>query len=332
MIKVRSTAAFAFLISTLLLFHTIAADSAAMQDTFTIHTLGHSSIYFEYAGLIIHADPNSDYANYDSLPDADLIFITHGHSDHFDVSAMNKIRKDSTLLVCPEVVKGAGGSPSAVLVMDNGDSIMVKGIPVKAVPAYNLSSTLHPKGQGNGYVLTFGEKRIYIPGDTDLIPELDSLGKIDIAFIPMNIAYSMTDSVIAEAVKMIQPAILYLYHFGTVDTAVIRTLLPGRELIIRTGTSVYSESCGQPASADIQWGRAVYGYNALLDGRNRCLSFRCAHPEAIVSLFDLMGRRHRLAGIGARTGDARSMSPGVYIVNYQRSERASRRLISAGIP
>jgi L-ascorbate metabolism protein UlaG (beta-lactamase superfamily) len=313
-------------------FHATPANSAATRDTFTIHTLGHSSLYFEYAGLIIHADPNSDYANYDSLPDADLIFITHGHSDHYDISAINKIRKDSTLLVCHEVVKSVGNYPYTALAMDNGDSTIVKGIPVKAVPAYNLSSTLHPKGVGNGYVLTFGEKRIYIPGDTDLIPELDSLGKIDIAFIPMNIAYSMTDSVVAEVVKMIQPAILYLYHFGTVDTAVVRSMLPDMDLIIRTGASVYSESCEQPVSVGIQWGRAVFGNDARLHGKNCYLSFRCAHPEAIVSLFDLMGRRQRLAGIGGRTIVARPIIPGVYIVNYQRAVWASRHLLRTDIP
>ena len=105
------------------------------QDTFAIHNLGHASLYFEFKNLIIHVDPYSSQADYNALPDADLIFITHGHSDHYDMAALNKIKTDSTLMVYTQAVEDLGTYSDTAIVMKNGDSLVVKGIPVKAVPA-----------------------------------------------------------------------------------------------------------------------------------------------------------------------------------------------------
>jgi L-ascorbate metabolism protein UlaG (beta-lactamase superfamily) len=325
--KTRSTAIFAFL-SGLFIFYASRAFAEAPQDTFSIHTLGHSAILFKYKGLIIYADPNSSYANYDTLPDADIILITHSHSDHYDTGAVNKIHKDSTILVCPKAVKNMKTYSGTIQLMNNGDSVTVRGIPVKAVPAYNITtSTLHVKGAGNGYVLTFNGKRIYFAGDTDLIPEMGSLGTIDIAFIPMNIEYSMTDSIVAEAARMIQPSILYLYHFGAVDTSHLRTLLVDKNIIVRMADSLWFESDKPQPRTCVQLDRAVQGIHSRLSGKNRFSSISCAHCGAVVSLIDAKGRvlqKCRLDNNDNRKIEVRSVSSGVCFVIFQGMGRAAK--------
>jgi L-ascorbate metabolism protein UlaG (beta-lactamase superfamily) len=186
------------------------------------------------------------------MPKADVIFITHAHSDHYDVKALNKIRTDSTLLICPQAVKTLGTYPGSIHVMNNGDSATIKGILVKAVPAYNTSNSNHVKGAGNGYILTFGEKRIYIGGDTELIPAMDSLGTIDIAFLPMNLPYTMSASMAADAAKKIQSSILYIYHFTGSDTSTIRGLLSDQHMAVRMGRSIFYESDKRQSSTGLR--------------------------------------------------------------------------------
>jgi len=115
--------------------------------------------------------------------------------------------------------------------MKNGDTKVVKGFRIEAVPAYNIvherrpGTPFHPKGVGNGYVMTFGDKRIYIAGDTENTPEMKSLKDIDIAFLPMNLPYTMTPEMVADAAKAFKPKILYPYHFSDTDTSIIVNLL-----------------------------------------------------------------------------------------------------------
>jgi L-ascorbate metabolism protein UlaG (beta-lactamase superfamily) len=127
-------------------------------------------------------------------------------------------------------------------VMHNGDSKIFEGIAVAAVPAYNLvhkrenGQPYHPKGEGNGYVLTFGAKRIYIAGDTENIPEMSRLKGIDIAFLPMNLPYTMTPEMAATAARSFHPKVLYPYHYGETDPSRLVSLLkgsPGIEVRIR---------------------------------------------------------------------------------------------------
>jgi L-ascorbate metabolism protein UlaG (beta-lactamase superfamily) len=125
------------------------------------------------------------------------------------------------------------------LVLVNGDKKTVSGINIEAVPAYNLvhmrseGVPYHPKGQGNGYVLTFGDKRIYVAGDTENVPEMKELGEIDIAFLPMNLPYTMTPEMTAAAARMIMPRILYLYHYGSTNTGELTGLLKGSGIEVR---------------------------------------------------------------------------------------------------
>ena len=132
---------------------------------------------------------------------------------------------------------GKGG-----IVMKNGDMKSVGGLKIEAVPAYNLvhmrkqGVPFHPKGDGNGYVITFGDKREYVGGDTENTPEMKDLTDIDIAFLPMNLPYTMTPEMAADAAKAFKPKVLYPYHFGNTDPSKVAALLkdePGIEVRIR---------------------------------------------------------------------------------------------------
>jgi len=208
--------------------------SAAAQNTFetdsiatsagdlTITFIGHGTLMFNFKGKVIHVDPWSKLADYSQMPKADLILITHEHRDHLDVNAVNALRKDGTVTVLTET---CAKSIKDGLVMKNGDIKSVEGLEIEAVPAYNLvhmrstGQPFHPKGIGNGYVVRFGDKRVYIAADTENTPEMKQLKNIDIAFLPMNLPYTMTPEMVADAARAFKPGILYPYHYGDTDTS-----------------------------------------------------------------------------------------------------------------
>lgn len=192
--------------------------------------IGHGTLMFNFAGKVIHVDPFSVLADYNILPKADLILVTHEHRDHLDLKAINILRTEKTVVVltetCAKQVQGG-------IVMMNGDVKTIEGFKIEAVPAYNIvhiretGQPFHPKGVGNGYVITFGDKRVYVAGDTEKVPEMKDLKNIDIAFLPMNLPYTMTPEMVAEAAKAFKPKILYPYHFGETDTSKVVNLLKG---------------------------------------------------------------------------------------------------------
>jgi L-ascorbate metabolism protein UlaG (beta-lactamase superfamily) len=202
----------------------ISTTSGDLAITF----LGHGSLAIAFNGLQIYVDPFGKVADYSSLPKADLVLVTHEHFDHLDPQALASIRTEKTLLVltemCAQQIKGG-------IIMRNGESGTVAGIPIQAVPAYNLvhlrpsGDPFHPKGSGNGYLLTFGDIRLYIAGDTEDIPEMKMLDSVDIAFLPMNLPYTMTPEMVVEAVKSFRPRILYPYHFGETETQELVNLM-----------------------------------------------------------------------------------------------------------
>jgi len=224
------------------------ADGAANfeSDFFTtsagdlkITFIGHGTLMFQLGGQTIHVDPFGQVADYGQLPKADMVLITHDHYDHLDPQALSKVRTPKTAVV---MAQACAKQVSGGMVMKNGDEHTVLGIGVQAVPAYNVVHTrdgknpFHPKGVGNGYILTFGNKRVYVAGDTENIPEMGDLGHIDIAFLPMNLPYTMTPEMVAAAARMIKPKILYPYHYGDTDVDEITSLLkdePGIEVRIR---------------------------------------------------------------------------------------------------
>jgi L-ascorbate metabolism protein UlaG (beta-lactamase superfamily) len=192
--------------------------------------IGHASLMFEFGGKVIYADPVGQYGDFSKLPKANLILAAHEHGDHFDPETIRKISGEGTKLVltplCAAKLKGG-------IVLKNGEETTVDGIRIEAVPAYNVAHMrspgvpYHPKGDGNGYILTFGDKRVYVAGDTENIPEMKALGRIDVAFLPMNLPYTMTPEMVADAARMVKPAILYPYHTTDTDTSKLPPLLKG---------------------------------------------------------------------------------------------------------
>jgi L-ascorbate metabolism protein UlaG (beta-lactamase superfamily) len=190
--------------------------------------LGHGSLLFTYNNKTFYVDPYSKVADYSKLPKADVILLTHEHRDHLDRQAIEAVKTDDTIVVMsPPCVNQITGE----YVLRNGEVATVAGVQVEAVAAYNIvhrrenGQPFHPKGAGNGYILTFGDVRVYVAGDTENIPEMEGLEKIEVAFLPMNLPYTMTPLMVAEAARTFRPRILYPYHFGATDTAELTRLL-----------------------------------------------------------------------------------------------------------
>jgi L-ascorbate metabolism protein UlaG (beta-lactamase superfamily) len=190
--------------------------------------IGHASLMFGFGGKIVHVDPIMAEADYAELPKADLIVITHDHYDHLDAEAIAALKKTGT-----EIVAGptCAGKIAGAALLKSGQSATTKGIPIEAVPAYNIKhmkapgQPFHPKGTGVGFVFAFGDKRIYVAGDTENIPEMAALKNVDVAFLPMNLPYTMTPEMVADAARMFHPKMLYPYHQGDTDCAKLAALL-----------------------------------------------------------------------------------------------------------
>ena len=194
----------------------IATSAGPLDLTF----LGHGTLMLTFKDTVLHVDPYGKVADYAALPRADLILLTHDHGDHLDEAALALVRTPATDMVLPPVC--ADRVPGG-LIMKNGESRTVRGITVTAVPAYNLvhhrdnGEPFHPRGAGNGYLLDFGDTRLYVAGDTENTPEMAALKDVDIAFLPMNLPYTMTPEMVADAARAFRPRILYPYHYGDTD-------------------------------------------------------------------------------------------------------------------
>jgi L-ascorbate metabolism protein UlaG (beta-lactamase superfamily) len=202
------------------------------QGDVKISFLGHGTLMMAFGGKIIHIDPVGAEADYAQLPKADLVLITHDHYDHLDPKALEAVHKPGTVVVASRV---CAGKVKDAVIIGNGESTTALGLKVEAVPAYNIvnkrpgDGPFHPKGDGNGYVVTFGDKRVYIAGDTENTPEMKALKNIDVAFLPMNLPYTMTPEMVADAAKAFRPRILYPYHYGDTDTSKLVKLLQGEK-------------------------------------------------------------------------------------------------------
>ena len=189
----------------------IATDAGELGIT----PIKHATMMMTFGGKHFFFDPWKE-ASFDGLPKADVIFITDIHPDHYDPEALAKVRTASTIVVAPPVVaeKEAGA-----LVMKNGDTRDVAGVKVEAIPMYNLvrgpeaGKLFHDKGRGNGYVLTFGGKRVYVSGDTECIDEMKALPNIDVAFVCMNLPYTMTPAEAAACVNAFKPKVVFPFHY-----------------------------------------------------------------------------------------------------------------------
>jgi L-ascorbate metabolism protein UlaG (beta-lactamase superfamily) len=194
---------------------TVAAEGGDIRVTPILH----GSVQLEHGGKVIYVDPWSR-GDYSQAPKADLILVTDIHGDHLDVEMIDKLRQDSTVLVVPAA---AADRVDGEIVMGNGETKELADILIETVPMYNLTrgpeegGLFHEKGRGNGYVLTLGGRRVYLAGDTACTPEMRELADIDVAFVPMNLPYTMTPSEAAECVKAFQPEVVYPYHYRGSD-------------------------------------------------------------------------------------------------------------------
>jgi L-ascorbate metabolism protein UlaG (beta-lactamase superfamily) len=131
--------------------------------------------------------------------------------------------------------KSCAGKVKDAVIIGNGQSTTALGLTIDAVPAYNIvnkrpdGGPFHPKGAGNGYIIAFGATKVYIAGDTENTPEMKALKAIDVAFLPMNLPYTMTPEMVADAAKAFRPKILYPYHFGDTNTSRLVKLLAGEK-------------------------------------------------------------------------------------------------------
>jgi len=198
--------------------------------------VGHGSLMFRTGDFVIHIDPVKSSGKYDRLPKADLILVTHEHGDHLDTGLISTLRKPETVMFCNSA---SVSKVSWAQVMKPGDVKTAGNISIEAVAAYNIvnerskGQPFHPRGIGNGYVLKIGNKKFYIAGDTENTPEMKALKEISVAFLPMNLPYTMTPSMVADAAKAFKPEILYPYHYGETNTDELIRLLKDTDIEVR---------------------------------------------------------------------------------------------------
>ena len=213
----------------------------------------HASLIISFDDKIIYIDPLSEFADLRAFPPADIIIVTHGHSDHFDPAAIGTIIKPETILFVNQEVterlqepkinltaENTGdliNSKPAIITMHNGNSKDIGDWGhITAVPAYNTTpgrDKYHPRGRDNGYLLSLGESILYISGDTEDIPELNRFGPIDIAFIPVNQPYTMTIEQAVHAIEILRPSIAYPYHYGDTNIERLCTIWENKTTEIR---------------------------------------------------------------------------------------------------
>jgi L-ascorbate metabolism protein UlaG (beta-lactamase superfamily) len=200
----------------------------------TIQPIQHASLVLMVQKNVIYADPSGGAANYKGITPPTIILITDIHGDHFDIKTLEAVKTPTTVLVVPQVVadKLPDADKANLVVLKNGDNTTQAGISIKAIPMYNLPespTSMHTKGRGNGYVLGIGGKNIYISGDTQGIPEMRALKNIDVAFVCMNLPYTMDVKEAADAVLAFKPKIVYPFHYrgqgGLADVNQFKTLV-----------------------------------------------------------------------------------------------------------
>ena len=188
------------------------------NGTITVHPVEHASVVLETPAGLVFIDPVGDAAQYEAWGTPDVIFITHEHGDHYNAEVLAALAGESTKLITnPAVFDMMPAELQGMAVsMANGDSGTVGDIGVEAIPAYNLDpekQNFHPQGRDNGYVLTVDGMRIYVSGDTEDIPEMRALENIDLAFVCMNLPFTMPKEAAADAVNEFAPTYVYPYHY-----------------------------------------------------------------------------------------------------------------------
>lgn len=202
-----------------------------------VHPVSHASFVMETPIGTIYSDPVGDAAAYADFPKPELILVTHRHGDHYNAETLAALMADGTEIVtCPDVL---GMMPENVKAISrpigNGEGTEWRSLKIDAIPAHNLTEDrmqFHPIGRDNGYVLSFDGFRVYISGDTEDVPEMRALSDIDLAFVCMNLPFTMTAEAAASAVAEFKPKFVYPYHYrgrdgGTQDPAEFAKLVAG---------------------------------------------------------------------------------------------------------
>ena len=214
-------------------------DTLATSDgDVIIHPVDHATLLLGWQDQVIYVDPVGGAAKFEGLPAPTAILITHGHGDHFDLPTLEAIAGTVPILTTEEVL---GKLPEALkanaTALKNGDEGMLNALPVAAIPAQNVTADrmqYHPPGVGNGYLLKFADKIVYVAGDTEPTPEMLALENIAVAFLPMNLPYTMTPEQAAEAVNTFKPVVVYPYHYKGSDLEAFKaTVGPDTEVRLR---------------------------------------------------------------------------------------------------
>ncbi len=173
----------------------------------------HATFVIQSKAATIYVDPVGDPEIFDKYSKPDIILITHTHGDHLSIEVVDAVKQPDTLIVC---TKDVHTQLKQGKILNNGESTAHMGINIKAIPAYNVTPErlkYHPKGRDNGYIVSMSDKRIYISGDTEDIPEMRSLEDIDYAFVCMNLPYTMTETQAVSAVLTFKPKVVFPYHY-----------------------------------------------------------------------------------------------------------------------
>lgn len=187
----------------------------AAGGAIAITPINHATLALTHGNTVVLVDP-TEQGKYEGLATPTLILVTDVHGDHLSPKTVARLKGPNTSVVAPAAA--ADQLPGAT-VLANGESKTVAGVALEAVPMYNLTrgpaagQLFHTKGRGNGYIVTLGGKRIYIAGDTECTPEMKALKNIDVAFVPMNLPYTMTTKEAADCVATFKPAVVYPYHY-----------------------------------------------------------------------------------------------------------------------
>lgn len=227
-----------FIIMGMLLTSLLYAQSNTDQvDNLTVHPVEHASMIFSLPDKTIFVDPVDHLSEFERAGSPDIILITDIHGDHFSIKTLDGISMENTTLVVPQAVadKLPEKYRSKAIILHNGEQKTVKEIVIKAIPMYNLpesSDAFHLKGRGNGYLLMLDEKRVYISGDTEGIPEMRQLKNIDVAFVCMNLPYTMDIHQAADAVLDFKPKIVYPYHYGKSDVQAFKKIVESKNSTI----------------------------------------------------------------------------------------------------
>jgi L-ascorbate metabolism protein UlaG (beta-lactamase superfamily) len=223
-----------FVLTAAAAFGAAAENFSTSAGALQLTPIQHASLMIQAGGKVLYIDPVQ--GSYEGLPQADYILITDIHGDHLSAPTIDKLKKAGTVIVAPKAV---AAQVAGAKVVSNGERTTVGPFAVEAVPMYNLTrgpsagQLYHDKGRGNGYVVTYGGKRFYFSGDTEAIPEMKALKNIDVAFVCMNLPYTMTPQEAAEGVRAFHPAIVYPYHYMGSDLNAFAKALEGSGIEVR---------------------------------------------------------------------------------------------------